>query len=205
MHFSNAPIHSKVSIFASGDSINEIPPEDLQTIKNKTFVIALNLVDVMVPHMRFWSDPKLTDNWFESANKDCLWCARTLAYNDESKEYRTKDMVDFWFDNRSEGLGGDRGRKDSLFWLMELLYRNFKDKDVFIFGMDCKKGDNRSKIAINGKQFVKENEGQRKNIEFMESDLRRYHNTHKGFLDRFFNCSPESSIQCIEKIHYAKI
>ena len=197
-HFKYAPIDKDVSIFASGDSLKEIPIEKLEQIKQKTFVISLNSVNGIVPHMRIWADDWWSD-YFEKQPKESLYVTRPLAFKN-TKEYDIE--IDYWFDNRREGF---KDGNWTIYWLLQLLRKHFPDKKVYIFGMDCKKGDDRSKRYKNGQLEEVRWSRQKNHLKELPWALERHNNDHPEFLKNVYNCNPQSEVKCIEFMDFHRI
>ena len=196
-HFKECPIEKDVVILASGESLKEVPKEDLQAIADKYFVIALNFVDVIQPHMRIWSDTNVTD-WLDERDKDCIYVSRKKAFHPPNT-HDLLESVDYWFDDIEEGY--DNNYKWTLYWLLELLRTYHSDKNIFIFGMDCK--NNLRHRYVNGSLTVAPSV--MNNSKKMPEAFRARKNNDRMFFAKVYNLNPESNVRCLKFKNYKEL
>ena len=129
--------HDTITVFASGDSINDLTPEEIRDIKSKSFLITINYAPKKIlGHMNIFSDQKVVlflDELYSNKKKDILFLSRPQCFqNTLRKPKRLHDKVDYWFDNAKEKIMGNY----TIVWLLQILLRHFPNKNINIFGLD---------------------------------------------------------------------
>lgn len=124
-----------IAIFASGNSMNDIPESELTEIMAHSFVITINYGPVKLPsHMHIWSDKHLSewmDDHYSKHDKDRLFLAREKAL--KGREHTALlNKVDYWFDEKQERAHGNY----TIVWLIQLLQKYFPEKTILVFGLD---------------------------------------------------------------------
>lgn len=120
-----------IALFGSGSSVHNISAETFALIKANAFVITLNYAPIRLHgHMNMWSDRKVSDflaAHYSEHPKDCLFLVRT-----QRSAAGLKNKVDYWFDQRKEGLRGNY----TIVWALQLLQKYFPEKKILLFGVD---------------------------------------------------------------------
>ena len=129
-----------ISVFASGNSINFMTKEDLDFIKQKSFMITMNYAPVKLNGaMNVHSDKNVTDfliPHFKINPKTMQLVSREAAFNNNIREHVDfKNYIDYWFDKNSDVLGGNY----TVVWILILLTEHLpRDKTILLFGLDMK-------------------------------------------------------------------
>ena len=122
-----------ISVFASGDSILEMPYEEIQEIKNHTYSISLNYgFQYIKPDMNIHSDIRVTEyigKFFQTDIKTFKILSREEAFNRTVDQY--KPLVDYWFKTHEFTRGNY-----TIIWLLGLLRHHFPNTKVLLFGVD---------------------------------------------------------------------
>ena len=196
----------EIVYFASGNSILDIPEEDLKKICYNRYVITTNygfeyfLKKEIIPNLNIHSDKKVTNfiNDFLSKNpKNFKILSRANAFNSENVSC-TK-FVDYWFDENEHRLGGNY----TAYWLLAMLERFFPDKKVYVFGIDLYfLNDNNKKFYDSFTSWDKDRR--------VNSNLRHLDESGRNFdmlkkKEMFFNCNMQSKYQGFKKIDYKTI
>lgn len=189
-YFKDIPITKDVVILASGKSLEKIDKSLLEKLADKYFVIAINFVNIIQPHMRIWSDHNVTD-WLDEQEKDCIWVTRPLAFHPKNT-YTILEEIDYWFDHKKERF--DTNWKWTLYWLLQLLRKYFPDKKIHIFGMDCHNAVR--KKYRDGK--VIEEKHVDNNCQEMPGAFKAIKNTKKNFFNGVYNMNLTSAVMCLE-------
>lgn len=192
-----------IAVFGSGKSINEISPEEVEEIKQHSFLITMNYAPIKVKgHLNMWSDKKVTaflDDHYRENEKDMLFLARDKSMR--SNRVALYHKVDFWFNERQERIMGNY----TIVWLLQLLEKYFPKKKVLIFGMDMTAGDQRyAKWYDNHTDYDYRKRG--------NHDVDRKLKVCAGQLDRylkrpemFVNCNPNSAYTRFEKREWREV
>jgi hypothetical protein len=146
-HISNFIINQEyISVFASGNSILDIPIEEIKKIKEQSFTIFINYAPARFKeeymNMLIFSDRKVSE-WLNKEyivnkrKKETLWLSRHNAFTG-NKPYDIFDMSDYHFNNSKENLNGNY----TIVWLLQILQKYFKNKKILLFGLDMYTKDN---------------------------------------------------------------
>lgn len=133
-----------VSVFASGNSVLTYTKEELDLIKEKTYMIGINYcVTYLRPHMLFWSDKNVTDflipHYSQNPIQETL-VSREPAFNSSNPAHNEfKNRVHYWFDKNTNQLPGNY----TIVWILSLLTRFLPpNKKIMVFGLDMKIDEN---------------------------------------------------------------
>lgn len=130
-----------ISVFGSGESILQIPKENIWKIKEKSFTIFTNYAPSNFTSkemdMLIFSDRKvamwLSENkYFE--NKNYLWYSHGKAFPKEIP-FNAFEKVNYWFDEQRERFCGNY----TVVWLLQALQKYFPNKIILLFGVDMYK------------------------------------------------------------------
>ncbi len=141
-YFQDMPIkESVISVFGSGNSINNMPSSEVEQIKQHSFMITMNYAPIkLVGHVNMWSDKKVStwlNDFYAKRDKNNIFLARERAFRNSNLPLYGK--VDYWFDEKREKLGGNY----TIVWLLQLLEKYFPQKKVLVFGLDMQVIDNK--------------------------------------------------------------
>ena len=202
-HISELEIPNQyISVFGSGNSINDLTEREIEEIKSYSFLITMNYAPIKVKaHLNMWSDKRVTD-WmnqhYQDREKDMLFLARDRAFRRDNGP--VQGMVDFWFNENRDRLQG----RYTMVWLMQLLEKHFPDKRVMVFGLDMKTISNtRAKWYDDHMDYDRQKRGR----SIMDSKLRQCAdqiNRHVKNKDMFINCTPESGYDGFQRIPWRK-
>lgn len=203
-HFSQCPITQPlITVFASGDSLESLTPQDIDLIKSKSFLITMNYAPVKYhPHMNIHSDVKVTkwlyENVFGKGKKDFLVLSRNTAFDSTPICNETKiKYVDYWFDQHQEKLGGNY----TIVWLLQLIEKYFPNKLTYIFGLDMYVKNGNEKWYDKYTDFDKLNRGRVYNINSKVADCGIKLNKFVKNKNLFINCNPASECKIFQTIN----
>lgn len=124
-----------VSYFASGESLHDLSPEDVEEIKKKTFLITTNYGFQFFPcDLNIHSDIKVTEyilEYLKSNKKMFQILSRLEAFGGRMAGHEY--IVDYWFESRKLNL---KSANFTVVWMLAWLLKNFPDKQVLLFGFD---------------------------------------------------------------------
>jgi len=189
-----------ITVFCSGNSINDISEEDIEYIKSKSFLITVNYAPVKITgHMNIHSDKKVSDflqkHFSENGGKQGLLLTREKAFTQQNQTF--KNDIDYWFDERREGLIGNY----TVVWLLELLEKYFSDKKCFIFGLDMNAPDNENaKWYDSSTSFDRDKRGAKYPVQQKLNQCATHIDKHVKNKELFTNCNPNSGYNGFKKI-----
>ncbi len=193
-----------ISIFGSGNSINDISEKEIMEIKNKSFLITLNYAPVKISgHMNMWSDKHVSDwmnNYYRNKEKTTLFLARERSMRNE--KLPLFHLVDYWFNEKSERLKGNY----TIVWLLQLLEKYFPDKKVLLFGLDMNGISNdRAKWYDDHLDFDKLHRGKTFKIQHKLNQCARQLDNYIRQKDKFINCNLNSHYNGFERKHWKEL
>jgi len=187
-----------ISIFASGNSINDLTEEDISFIKEKSFLITVNYApQKIIGHMNIHSD-KIVSNFlsdlYRSKKKDTLLLSRMKAFTN-NKDNFLKDSIDYWFDEKSENLKGNY----TLVWLLQLMEKHFSDKKILVFGLDLMPQGDIAKWYDQHTDFDKNKRGPKYPVQRKLDQCSQQIDKFLNKKEIFINCSPITRYENFEK------
>jgi len=204
-HISKLKIEQKyISIFASGNSLKELPNEDVEEIYAKSFLITMNYGPVNFPcHMNIWSDKLVTDfmiDHFKTHPKDHITLARFQAFdyrNPIHVNFRDS-YLDYTYDTKQDKISGCY----TIVFLIQILQKFFPDKIILVFGVDMN--------DINSKwydSFTDWDSKKRGNNNYIHNKVRESCNqiTTNTKNVNIFNCNPNSNYKIWTKKDYKEL
>jgi hypothetical protein len=189
---------SYISVFGSGHSIGSIAEEEIEKIKQHSFLITMNYAPVNITgHMNMWSDKHVSvwmDEWQRNKKKNMLFFAREKGLL--GKQIAIKDSVDYLFDEKKEKLQGNY----TIVWLCQMLERYFPDKKVLVFGLDMKGiSSKRAKWYDDHITFDRLKRGHGFKIDKKLQQCAMQLDRHVKNKEQFINCNPDSRYDGFQK------
>jgi len=205
--------HNFISVFASGISILNLKKEDLDIIKNKSYVITTNFPlslhePTFYPNLHIWSDYKVSkflDNYYLKKEKDCSLLSTPEAFDPKTQmHYSLIQKVDYWFNTNMYKFKYNF----TLFSAIMVVRRIYKDKPILVFGLDgfipdntpCFNGvpyskwyDYYIKDDVIDRKFKRDSSNLDRFVKYMENSYK------EGDFGEIYNCSPVSRIKYLTK------
>ena len=204
MSLDKAPIDTDtITVFASGNSIEDLSAEDIQYIKDRSFLITVNYAPIkIVGHMNIHSDKRVTEflhKHFQEHKKQMLVLTRERAFNPRGaleKEFK-ECYVDYWFNEQKEKIKGNY----TIVWLLQLLEKYYSNKKVLIFGLDMTYTDaskakwydhhTSADLAVRGPRYPVD-----RKLSQCTDQLTKFLNNKEMFI----NCNPNSGCSVFNKV-----
>jgi len=190
-----------ITVFCSGNSINDISQEDINYIKSNSFLITVNYAPIKIQgHMNMHSDKKVSDflqkHFNENGGKNgMLLLSRERGFTNQNQTF--KNSIDYWFDEKKEQLLGNY----TVVWLFQLLERTFPDKKVMIFGLDMEAPNNdNAKWYDSVNSFDRDKRGAKYPVQIKLNQCSKQMNAHLKNKDIFINCNPNSGYDGFKKV-----
>lgn len=130
----------RISVIASGTSIEQMTNGDIERIRNSSFQITLNYAPCkMQGHLNLWSDVVVSEFLYDyflvqGHPRVTELATRDSAFTRDSKVNFLKEHISAWFDKHKDGLQGNY----TIVWLLQMLQKYIPQKEIFIFGLDMK-------------------------------------------------------------------
>lgn len=188
-----------ISIFCSGRSTFDLTLKDIIFLKKRTYTIALNLMyNFIQTDMVFWSDRGITDKINNEKRPSSILVSGKHSFIPKIPYHFESD---FFFDLEVENDRYDGNW--TLWYLLQLLHKYYHEKRIFIFGMDCSYGDDKSMtLDENRKIKIKSLDNQRLHLRNFPDILVTAYNNNNNYFEKMYNCSPISTINVIQKINF---
>ena len=190
-----------ITVFCSGNSINDIPQEDIDYIKSKSFLITVNYAPIKIQgHLNMHSDKKVSDflqTYFrETGGKQAiLLLSRERGFTPQNQTF--KNDIDYWFNEKSEHLGGNY----TVVWLFRLLEQYQSDKKVLIFGLDMYAENNdQAKWYDSSTDFDRKKRGTKYPVQIKLDQCGKQLNSVISNKEMFINCNPKSGYDGFKKV-----
>jgi hypothetical protein len=200
-HFNQLHISQPlITVFCSGNSINDIPQEDIDYIKSKSFLITVNYAPIKIKgNLNIHSDKKVTDflkKYFKETGgkQGLLLLSRERAFNNQNQVF--KNSIDYWFDEKKEHLIGNY----TVVWLFQLLERTYPDKKIMVFGLDMYINNDTAKWYDSVTSFDRDRRGAKYPVQIKLNQCAKQLNANIKNKDLFINCNPNSGYDSFKKV-----
>jgi hypothetical protein len=220
-------INKYVTIFASGMSIMKVSQEDLEILKQNSYVITTNYPLSLKepgfsPHMHMWSDYKTSrfmEEYHSDKDKSCIWASRVDAFAPAQKHYNIRYKVDYWFHKNKEGqqkVEYNLRGNFTFYWALQLIRLFVPKAIILVFGLDgYVPEDSRCE---DGQPFVKWYDNfidhDRKDVLFKRREealerfvdkIEEHFKIDKHYFDNVYNCNLQSRIRYMKKMDYKEV
>lgn len=205
-HFKDLKIDKDISVWASGESKDKIPKDDIDYIKSKTFTIGINLFRLFTPDAYYWMDRKVSeyfDDKYTAREKDAILVTRPNAFA-KNKKLELQWKIDYFFDEKEENKKEYWRDGNFTLWMLLMMLRHyFHGKKVYLFGVDCE--NSKTTTYEDGKIVTRETKAQEGHIKSIQRCFETEKNVNPPFFYSLFNCNPDSKVKTIKFFDYRNI